>query len=370
MKLQTDSSDVAKRACRRVAQGAAALCGALSRSSRRAGACLAILLLLPAAAVQAKDYCFTNNTVNVAPPAIPDFTGAEDHFEVGEQIGSLIAIGNKRPTILCEAYGSLTVTEARASPLLSNSTGLIWKNQGKDFPVYDSGAPGVGYAIAIRTSASGSEGAGEWMPLAPPYTDFLAAPLRNLYIDLNIWYIATGGLKPGSYNLPSTKIMSLFIEQSDGVTNEAFPVYLDASSFTIASQGCTLQTNKLQVDLGRRVNLDFKGVGSTSQAVYFPLSLQCPGSLQVSLEVNAGNVLDAERGLIGLTPSAQSAGGLGVQILAADGVTPIVLGQERQVLISSQGSNRIDLAARYYQTEEPVKAGSANGIATFILRYR
>lgn len=109
-----------------------------------------------------------------------------------------------------------------------------------------------------------------------------------------------------------------------------------------------------------------------------PFSLQlinCPTNQKVFVNLNTANAYTGggANGVIAPTTGAGYASNVGVQILKADGSTPVTFGDTTAQAINTgttTGSNyAINLYARYYRTGSP-SAGSVKGVATYTINYQ
>ena len=108
-----------------------------------------------------------------------------------------------------------------------------------------------------------------------------------------------------------------------------------------------------------------------------PFSLQlvnCPANQKVFINLNTSNPYAGATGVIAPTTGTGFATNVGVQILRADGSTPVTFGDDPAQAINTgttSGSNyAINLYARYYRINTPVAAGSVKGIATYTINYQ
>ncbi|CNI08506.1 putative fimbrial subunit [Yersinia massiliensis] len=148
-------------------------------------------------------------------------------------------------------------------------------------------------------------------------------------------------------------------------------VFQATGSVTIVRNSCTLDSNRLDFNLGKNQQNDFKGIGSIGNSITKKISLTCDPDTHYSLKVNGvqeGN----HPGVIKLTSEAGVATGVGVQLLA-DG-QPVEFGKAKQMGTSAPSGNdikaTIDITAQYYQTAPSVTAGPANASATFTMTYQ
>lgn len=108
-----------------------------------------------------------------------------------------------------------------------------------------------------------------------------------------------------------------------------------------------------------------------------PFTLQlvnCPANQKVFINLNTANPYTSVSGVIAPTPGVGYASNVGVQILKADGTTPVTFGDDPAQAINtgttSGSSYAISLFARYYRTATPVTGGSVKGIATYTINYQ
>ncbi|MBK3786924.1 type 1 fimbrial protein [Paraburkholderia aspalathi] len=142
---------------------------------------------------------------------------------------------------------------------------------------------------------------------------------------------------------------------------------------------CSPATSSINVNLGSNILLtSFKGVGTTTTAVPFTISLNCSGGTGGTANISTtltDNTNPANRGTtLSLVPG--SATGAGIQVLYGStlisyGADSSAAGNANQWYAGSSGNGTfgIQLTARYVQTG-PVSAGSANGKATFTMSYQ
>jgi type 1 fimbria pilin len=108
-----------------------------------------------------------------------------------------------------------------------------------------------------------------------------------------------------------------------------------------------------------------------------PFSLQlvnCPANQKVFININTTNPYPSAPGVVAPTTGTGYAANVGVQILGADGSTPITFSDDPAQAINtgttSGSSYAINLYARYYRTGTPVTAGTVKGIATYTINYQ
>ena len=112
------------------------------------------------------------------------------------------------------------------------------------------------------------------------------------------------------------------------------------------------------------------GTGTTAATTGFNLQLTgCPNNQRVFITLNTSSPQAGATGVI--APSgAGYASGIGVQILNADGTTPVTFGTAINTGITTASNYTISLFARYYQTSAAITAGAVKGIATYTMNYQ
>lgn len=142
---------------------------------------------------------------------------------------------------------------------------------------------------------------------------------------------------------------------------------LGASS--VVSTTCNLETESVSVDLGEYKTSEFTSVGSTTEKKQLQIPVNCDGGgVDFSLGVSSATIADSTNGVIALEPGGAT--GVGVQIMEADGSTPIPLnGAAWNAGPGVEGENNINLYARYYQLDTKVTSGEANSLATLMFNY-
>ena len=152
----------------------------------------------------------------------------------------------------------------------------------------------------------------------------------------------------------------------------ALQVVLSGRATTITTPSCTAAPTP-PVKLGKVWKNLFGSVGSTAAEQSFSIKLNCreakPELNTVYLRMDAKPDASGSPGVIALTPDANAATGVGIQILDQER-KPVVYGQSALVGVSKDGVYTVPFHARYYQTANQVTAGVANGSATFTLEYK
>jgi type 1 fimbria pilin len=196
--------------------------------------------------------------------------------------------------------------------------------------------------------------------------------------------VQTGTLQPGNYTLGRNSI-TLSSGQTFGLAQMSVFASGTSSPLPIVvaqHPTCSVSTPSIQVSLGSVQLKSFSGVGSTSQVQpSFNISLSCTGGdtgVMTSVYTTLTDQTNPANQSNTLSLSASStASGIGIQVLNGNtvisyGPDSAVVGNPNQWLAGSTGNGtfNIPLTARYVQTAPTVKAGTANGIATFTMSYQ
>ncbi|CFR07655.1 MULTISPECIES: fimbrial protein [Yersinia] len=139
----------------------------------------------------------------------------------------------------------------------------------------------------------------------------------------------------------------------------------------IRRNGCTLDSNRLDFNLGKNQQNDFKRIGTTGTPITKQIPLTCDPDTKYFLQVD-GVAEPNHPGVMKLTSDPGAATGVGVQLLANG--QPVEFGRAKQMGTSAASGNNIketiDITAQYYQTQNRVTPGPANASATFTMTYQ
>ncbi len=230
--------------------------------------------------------------------------------------------------------------------------------------IYRTNIPGIGIRIGLRPSDhvgtfpfpySWSLHQAGTLPLGP-----------KGWIHVQLYKIGSitgnGALAAGHY-------ASLYAQDAPG---EALTVRIDGRTTAIVTPSCTAAPTPPN-QLGKVWKNQFSSVGSTAAEQGFNIKLNCreakPELNAVYLRMDAKPDASGAPGVIALSPDANAATGVGIQILDKDR-QPVAYGQSALVGMSKDGVYNVPFHARYYQTANQVTAGRANGSATFTLEYK
>lgn len=286
------------------------------------------------------------------------------------------------------------MTDAGVGAVLPDSVSL-WASLASTLDASDDGSSaGIVFAtsvpgIAVRLSATpnpaqsssggtagfafGSIDSGQWVP--DPAT--CNGDLGNVGNgQCKEWYLDPGDpvtdtftaqlVKTGNVSADTSASMTLLDFTWDGGSSgTAGHLLLDP--FTVKSSTCSIVTDPTVVTLDPVLATQFSGSGSTAAQKAFSVELTgCSGGLDVSITLDTAS----PGGPTGVINSSGSASGVGVQLLKANGTTPVSFGTAILVGTTTAGANGIPLYARYYETGASVTGGTVNVTATYTLTYQ
>ncbi|WP_248804639.1 fimbrial protein [Pseudomonas sp. MWU13-2100] len=273
---------------------------------------------------------------------------------------------------------TLTFNATASAPLFP---GTLPPVNGEDVTgkVFLTGIDGIGARIKLMHPFDGVA-SDAFVPIQAPTVPFNAllsaavpdtTPLRIDNLRGKLTLIKTGPIAPGPHTFDSAIFGSLFSNIGKG-----FDFQL---SGTVIQAQCGISTVSANpVSLGDWRTSDFKGVGDATPAVPFNITLDnCdadPGDVNIAwanirLETANGSVpIPGVEGGFTLG-SGSTASGVGIQILKADGLTPVPLQREVPLAAIAPGSTVLDLSARLYQTGARVNAGEVKGSLNFTISF-
>ncbi|WP_158619346.1 fimbrial protein [Pseudomonas sp. v388] len=304
---------------------------------------------------------------------------------IGHTPGEVLTWPDDRRQLHCyigrNDAGTVLRYSARASvPIFSGSLPPI---NGEDVTgkILQTNIPGVGVHIRLGWPYNGMT-PNSFTPLTQPVVPFDGEATRIMLVPIpagehrsTVTLVKTGPIPVGPQTLDGSELFSG--TYSDVGKGASFGL-----TGTVVQAQCTVSGNPVSADpvqLGEWETTDFTGQGDTTTAIPFSIRLsacEADGSgdtiatAHMKLEGKQGSTpIDAAKGVFSLT-TASTAKGVGIQILKADGITPMELGTEVPVVTLSNGDAILNFNARFYQTGSSVTAGDAKGALDFTMTYK
>jgi type 1 fimbria pilin len=169
--------------------------------------------------------------------------------------------------------------------------------------------------------------------------------------------------------LPSMRLQYVYSSNPGNVVNAVDLHALVLPSIQIQVLACSVTQTMIVVPMGTNIPKNqFTGPGSTSSDVPFSIGLDCDRNARVNVQLDGSTVGDSAPGVLRLNAQADSAKGVGIQVLRNN--MPITFGSP--VFVGHSGVDGlfpIDFVARYYQVDGTVEAGIADASATFTMSY-
>lgn len=251
--------------------------------------------------------------------------------------------------------------------------------------ILQTNIPGVGVRIKLGTPLDG-RGDNSFVPIGGPPTvpyDGLSDKKVLTQIRLNslinqVTLVKTGPLQAGGHILDGRELFS-------GHFPDLGKVFGFGLTGTIITAQCSVSANPVSADpvpLGEWNKNDFTGPGYATVAIPFSITLNaCETDTRPGFTATANIKLDGVRGSTPIGPvsngifsltSDSTAKGIGIQILKADGITPVELQSEVPLIAISHGNTVLNFNARFYQTEpaSAVQPGLAKGALNFTMTYK
>lgn len=345
------------------------------------GASLLVLLthLLPAPA-RAALTCAANPSIaslTVAIPATPINT-------VGSPISRYLTGWFSSPaSSYTRIYDNCTTANTGNISLQGRVTLVPTGRSIDGFPIYATGVPGVGIIVQGRNRDYSSGVANPGAPaLGPGWTTIVAGWSTYWDSSFGARLVSSGDTAIRTGPVTLGKIGEIMLVEN-GVTNAIVPVDLVVGgTLNITSKTCDVSagSKNIFVPMGTINTNAFAGVGSTAGSGAFVVQLDnCSSGLNVYMTVTDSSNPSNTSDVLGLTPGAQAATGIGIRIARQDnsqrvsyGPESSLRGNQGQLSVGTATGATINLAfnATYVQTLSAIIGGTANAIATFTMSYQ
>ncbi|CAG2145602.1 fimbrial protein [Ralstonia mannitolilytica] len=245
--------------------------------------------------------------------------------------------------------------------------------------IYKTNVEGIGYAVGIKSAPDSGWGPcaniTHWIDGSNPET-----PNQYIYCTANggpfsalprqgqalIRFYKTAE-STGAGSVPIMQAGGFILRNQDFWPYE-FPIYI--GTFKVGAMSCTVKNTLIPVKLGDVPVSEFKGPGTSppSRTQAFSIPLNCAKGTSINVQLD-GAAHDATQGMLKVNEGPTAATGVAIQLLYDD--KPVQLAKRFLWQVTdAEGNYSIPLKARYVQIAGSVRAGVANGSATFTLTYR
>lgn len=252
--------------------------------------------------------------------------------------------------------------------------------------IFLTNLPGVGYAIGINNWAWNNRL--HWVGDGYDYSTVSTHSSGNFYGPSMGFPIATGStihlqlykidnLNSGIVSSGAGTLSGSILTGDEDLATTAVlastSVPVNISSVPVNVVKCELNAGKMLIPVGDVPVEQFTGAGSTSQQTSTAnLGLNCDpdANITITLTGTPNPDIPTNKTVLGLSDQGVSgvAVGIGVQLMYDN--APIELNKMLNLKRSAGGQESFPLTARYYQTRDTVKAGSANATAVLNLTYQ
>ncbi|POA63343.1 fimbrial protein [Pseudomonas sp. GW531-T4] len=260
----------------------------------------------------------------------------------------------------------------------TGSSALYFKSSSNESIAVSKGAFKTKHAgIGLKWTMSSSSGSQSFSNTAlnskTPTVNFnfpYQGGVKYYTLEHTFEWIKLGDISAGSFYFPDTVVMTAPDSMFGGLYDKKLNTF-QFPTVKVTVPSCYLPKDSVQVNMGRVDSASFHGPGSFMPAKNFSIDLLCSSSAILAMTLDDTHQVSGYQGTIKLSSSAQSAKGVGIQVLNAStgNLTPMLLGQAQFMGMVVAGLNPIKLAARYIQTGSQVSGGKADGTLTFIFSY-
>ncbi|WP_261525567.1 fimbrial protein [Burkholderia multivorans] len=336
-----------------------------------------LLAFRPAAAACQSFWTVTTNVAAFSPITV---TGPADAIRHGTLIapGATARVAGWRyffpePT----PYPDCMKLKGRFESLGTLVPGIQYVSNGLVSDVWETGIPGIGYAMVVASDFGPEAGVKEGG------VDVIWGRDGGSFdtgIKVTVALVATGRLTSGIHLVPARDVGRYTITDASG-TAKSVIIPMGAARVTVASQGCKVVSGDGQtVTLPRVVTYDFKEVGATSAAFSsFAIGLKCDATLAVHATLTDANDRSNMSNVLSLGPGS-TASGFGLQIFREKSATPIAFGPESSTkgnpnqwhvgTANAYDTLLIPFTVKYVKTDPKVGGGTVHARALITFSYQ
>ncbi|MDF3885132.1 fimbrial protein [Cupriavidus basilensis] len=265
------------------------------------------------------------------------------------------------------------------TPLGRVVPGVTYRGQTGPAAVFETGIPGIGYALETKNLNT------SWVSIGAEPTVFPAGPSGSYGWGYNqqVTLVATGSVPTGNYRVPAQTTSTLGAMLNGTVVSNRLPLGIGALSITVTAKACTITSGATNtVVMPQLVTYSLKAVGDVSAAksAPFSLGLKCDAGVSVYATLtdatnpaNTGNILSLAKN--------STATGLGIQIMKQGTNSPLnfgpdssAKGNKNQWLVAKSEASgsviSVPFEARYIKTAETIKPGVMSALSTITFSYQ
>jgi type 1 fimbria pilin len=225
--------------------------------------------------------------------------------------------------------------------------------------VYNTNIVGVGLLLEYTF-----EGATYQLPVPPSSkwnykegTTHHVGSYKASLVKTSVGSTGGGNLTPGTLAFDNVDTLTLFNLNLTGVN-------------TIVPVACSVTNTSINVPMGNVQRSTFTGVGYEGSPVQFLIPLNCDAGTRVNFRIDATADSSGVPGVMAINSSSTGNAASGVGIKITRNGAAVAFGTTVPVVVTTNsGAYNIPFVANYYQTNPSVKAGQANGTATFTMTY-
>ncbi|WP_458763796.1 fimbrial protein [Cupriavidus basilensis] len=265
------------------------------------------------------------------------------------------------------------------TPLGKVVPGVTYRASGGPAAVFETGIPGVGYALQTANVN------GEFVPIGAEPTVFPAGKVGmsgwGYYQQVTL--VVTGSIPTGNYRVPDQTILTLGAMLNGTVVSNRASIGMYPLSITVTAKACTITSGAANtVVMPQLVTYSLKAVGdvSATKSAPFSLGLKCDGSVSVYATLTDATDPANTSNILSLAKNSTAAG-LGIQIMKKGTTIPLnfgpdsaAKGNKNQWLVGTSAASgsviSVPFEARYIKTEETIKPGTMSALSTITFSYQ
>lgn len=255
------------------------------------------------------------------------------------------------------------------------STGMSITVDGKNYTIFETGIPGIGYIIGLKDFYGSA-----YMPLQNGVTQTYPADgtsgfAQNLGWSGKVTFIKTGQpLVSGVYVTPTINAALLTAYNNETKTAS---VIINPTTITVTATGCVVITKSANINLGAVDIRQLPTVGSMAAAGAFNVTLDCDAGISLSAVLSDQSHPSNNSDAVALT-SDSTAGMLGVAFYY-NGTGPLHLGQDSSAagtvnqfyITTTSAAQTVSLPFQVrYVRKGDIVPGTANALASLTFSYQ